>query len=298
LEKEVSQPEVSEDVLSTAKTYTFEAFQLTSPPARLFDSDQPVDIRPRALQVLELLVSHAGSVVSRDELRANLWGAERFVDHQHGINTLLHEVRSVLGDDPQHPRYVETVRGSGYRFVASTLVTEEPLLTRTRDTKIDSRRTLKRIAISALLAVGVVVGVSWGARESLVLVPASTHTVIRIVPMEGAVSAKLARGLCENLKGHLESLLTAGNGHDFELLVGDSNTLADPRSEAVGRVDRVVASTLHVLPDAYRIELELVDPRTSTSSWRRVYELSGTGLEEWPEEASKDLALELYRVTE
>jgi Tol biopolymer transport system component len=77
-----------------------------------------VSIADQPLRVLEVLVEHAGVVVSREQLRARLWPADTFVDFEHGLNAAVKRVRDALGDSADHPRFIETVPKRGYRFVA------------------------------------------------------------------------------------------------------------------------------------------------------------------------------------
>jgi Tol biopolymer transport system component len=77
-----------------------------------------VSIPDQPLRVLEVLVEHAGIVVSRERLRARLWPAETFVDFEHGLNAAVKRLRDALGDSADHPRFMETVPKRGYRFVA------------------------------------------------------------------------------------------------------------------------------------------------------------------------------------
>jgi tetratricopeptide (TPR) repeat protein/cbb3-type cytochrome oxidase subunit 3 len=65
-------------------------------------------------------------VLSRSELRERLWPADTFVDFEDGLNTAMRKLREALRDDPQSPRYIETVRGRGYRLVASVEVVSKP----------------------------------------------------------------------------------------------------------------------------------------------------------------------------
>ena len=66
-------------------------------------------IRPQPWQVLNLLLSRAGDVVSREELHRQLWPSETFVDFEHGLNNSVKELRAVLGDSVSEPRYIETL---------------------------------------------------------------------------------------------------------------------------------------------------------------------------------------------
>src|SRR5580704_3107098 len=70
------------------------------------------------MELLILLLERQGSVVTRQEIVDRLWGKDVFVDTDHGINTAIRKVRQALKDDPDNPRFVQTVTGRGYRFVA------------------------------------------------------------------------------------------------------------------------------------------------------------------------------------
>lgn len=70
------------------------------------------------MELLLLLLERPGELVSREEIAERLWGKDVFLDVDHGINTAIRKVRAALRDDPEKPRFVETVVGKGYRFAA------------------------------------------------------------------------------------------------------------------------------------------------------------------------------------
>lgn len=70
------------------------------------------------LRLLALFLSRPGELITRDEIAACLWKNSESVDQTSGINTALNHLRSCLGDDPAKPKYIETVIGAGYRFIA------------------------------------------------------------------------------------------------------------------------------------------------------------------------------------
>src|SRR5262249_10277139 len=70
------------------------------------------------MELLILLIERRGELVSREEIVERLWGKDVFLDVDNGINTAIRKVRTVLRDDPEKPRFVETVVGKGYRFAA------------------------------------------------------------------------------------------------------------------------------------------------------------------------------------
>jgi TolB-like protein len=67
---------------------------------------------------LKLLVSRPGELVTREELRRQLWPDDTFVDFNNGLNVAIRKIRDALGDVTPSPRFVETERAQGYRFIA------------------------------------------------------------------------------------------------------------------------------------------------------------------------------------
>jgi DNA-binding response OmpR family regulator len=77
-----------------------------------------LDLTPKALAVLEYLMTHPDEVVSRERLLNAVWGWE-YPAGTRTVDTRMAELRRALDDDPASPRFIETVSGEGYRFVAA-----------------------------------------------------------------------------------------------------------------------------------------------------------------------------------
>lgn len=77
---------------------------------------EPERLTLQLARLLEVLLEGGGRVVSREALYRALWG-DTHVDQEHGLNFLVRQLRIALGDDARAPRFVETVRGRGYRFL-------------------------------------------------------------------------------------------------------------------------------------------------------------------------------------
>jgi len=73
----------------------------------------------QSFQILKMLLTRPGELVTREELERELWHADTFVDFEHGLNAAVNKLRQVLGDDADDPRYVETLPHRGYRFIGS-----------------------------------------------------------------------------------------------------------------------------------------------------------------------------------
>ena len=72
----------------------------------------------QAFQVLEMLLSNPGAIVTRADLQQRLWPARTYTDFEHGLNKAVNRLREALRDDAANPRFVETVARRGYRFLA------------------------------------------------------------------------------------------------------------------------------------------------------------------------------------
>ena len=100
------------------KKVHFAEFELDIDRFQLYRQGEPVHLEGLPLQLLIFLAEHSCQVVTRDEIAEALWGKNVFVDVETGINTAIRKVRAALDDDSAQPRYLQTVVGRGYRFVA------------------------------------------------------------------------------------------------------------------------------------------------------------------------------------
>jgi len=100
------------------RIFHFGSFEADAAAGELRKGGLRVKLQQQPYQVLLKLLENCGEVVTREELRNYLWGAETFVDFEHGLNRAVNRVREALGDSADRPRYVETLPGRGYRFIA------------------------------------------------------------------------------------------------------------------------------------------------------------------------------------
>lgn len=97
----------------------FDEFEADPDSGVLRRHGERVKLQDLPFRVLVVLLGRAGTVVTRDTLRAELWGAETFVDAEAGLNTAIAKVRDALGDNADAPRFIETVPKRGYRFIGT-----------------------------------------------------------------------------------------------------------------------------------------------------------------------------------
>jgi Tol biopolymer transport system component/DNA-binding winged helix-turn-helix (wHTH) protein len=77
-----------------------------------------IPLQEQPLEVLAVLLKHAGEVVTREELCQHLWPSDTFVDFDNSLNTAINKIREALGDSTGDPHFVETLPRRGYRFIA------------------------------------------------------------------------------------------------------------------------------------------------------------------------------------
>jgi Tol biopolymer transport system component/DNA-binding winged helix-turn-helix (wHTH) protein len=95
----------------------FGVFEVDLSSGDLRKSGIRIKLQTQPFKLLAILLSQPGEVVSRDELRQQIWGSETVVNFDHSLGTAVNKVREALGDSAEHPHYIETLSKRGYRFI-------------------------------------------------------------------------------------------------------------------------------------------------------------------------------------
>ncbi len=106
-----------ERIAVSSPAIRFDVFELRQDSNELFKGGSKIKLKPQAARVLGILAQRAGEAVPREEIRKAVWGSDTFVDFDQSLNSCITQLRSALGDDPEAPRFIETVPRHGYRFV-------------------------------------------------------------------------------------------------------------------------------------------------------------------------------------
>ena len=96
----------------------FDEFEVDLRGYQLRRSGRTLKLERIPMEVLFLLVERRGQLVTREEIIEKLWGKDVFLDTDNAINTAIRKIRQVLKDDPEQPRFIQTITGRGYRFIA------------------------------------------------------------------------------------------------------------------------------------------------------------------------------------
>jgi DNA-binding winged helix-turn-helix (wHTH) protein/tetratricopeptide (TPR) repeat protein len=114
-----------ERVASSGIIFRFGLFEANPVDGVLSRSGTKVKIQEQPFRLLLLLLERSGEIVTREELRQRLWAEGTYVDFDGSLNVILKRLRAAIGDDPENPRFIETIPRRGYRFIAPVSVVEQ-----------------------------------------------------------------------------------------------------------------------------------------------------------------------------
>ena len=149
---------------SGVRILSFDDFELDVRVGELRKHGVRLRLQGQPLQVLAALLDRSGDVVTHEELRAQIWTADTFVDFDHSLYNAIARLREVLGDSAETPRYIETLPRRGYRFIgpvdggalappSRSAQTEQPRQV-AADLRLTEYRKLLGTTLLALLVVG------------------------------------------------------------------------------------------------------------------------------------------------
>lgn len=96
----------------------FDCFEVDLAAGRLCKRGIRIPLRDKSFALLAALLEHPGELVTREDLRHQLWDDDVFVDFDNNLNTVVGRLREALNDSGEHPRFIETLPRRGYRFIA------------------------------------------------------------------------------------------------------------------------------------------------------------------------------------
>jgi len=298
------------DLTPPSQKVRFEQYELNLQTGDLRKHELRVRLQRQPARLLVLLVSRQGNVVSRDELRKELWPDDTFVDFDHGLNNAINRLREILCDSASEPRFIETIPKLGYRFIASVeqvdspqsalFTTPPPKQTGTNDaigtavSAFPSR--LRPFAIgSALIMTLFLLLLTTGARrtsavrgrfDSIAVIPLANLTGD---PAEEYLSDGMTDALITRL-AQLKSLRVISRTSVMHYKHSDK-TLSQIAHEL--EVSTILEGSVTVSGQHVRLNAQLVDARTDTHLWANTYERDFRDLLELQAELTQAVASEV-----
>ena len=167
----------------------FGPFSFAPSTGELHRDDVRVKLQAQPAKVLAALTRQPGEIVTRDELKTEIWGRDTHVDFERGLNFCIAQIRFALRDSAESPSYVETVPKQGYRFIALVeQLSETPVQVAASGLQAvpqpELRRTWSGRGAAGLSAVGLIVLalIGWASASSsaptIVVVPFYNETAL------------------------------------------------------------------------------------------------------------------------
>src|SRR5712692_2692214 len=138
---------------SNMSVLCFGVFELDLLSDELRTDGLSLKLRPQATKLLALLACHEGQLVTRENIRQQIWNRDTFVDFGKSINLIIRQIRAALGDSPKGPRYIQTVYRRGYRFIAPVQRATSPQRVGPHRVELCSHQSLVGKASKTALAV-------------------------------------------------------------------------------------------------------------------------------------------------
>ena len=111
---------------SASTSYRFGPFEVNAATGELLQQGKRIKLQEQPFRLLVILLENAGAVVTRAELRAHIWPKDTFVDFDGSLRVAVRKLREALGDDADHPHYIETLPKRGYRFLGPAIRQSDP----------------------------------------------------------------------------------------------------------------------------------------------------------------------------
>ena len=300
-------------------------FELDLRSQQLRRAGRTLKIERIPMDLLLLLVEKNGELVTREQIIGRIWGEGVFLDTDNSINGAIRKIRQVLKDDPEQPRFIQTITGRGYRFIAP--VVELPvadLIAQSSGTAVDVSAPVseappiqtpapvavlgihRSVASWRVLLLGVVlllaVGLYMLLRSRSSAARPAGRSMLAVLPFENftgdASQDYFSDGLTEEMISQLGNLDPAHLGVIARTSVMHYKHTQEPMTR-IGQelgVQYVIEGSVRRDSDRVRITAQLIQVKDQSHIWARQYDRNLGDLLALQAEIAQEIANEI-RIT-
>lgn len=303
-----------------ATVLEFGEFTLDRGRFELCRNGRGIALERKPMELLILLVEADGQLVTRSEIAERLWEREVFVDTEHGINTAIRKIRQVLRDDSDEPRFIQTVTGKGYRFIAPIHGLEGeplaagnghtaspaqptfiPLPPSPRKPTAEARRSRFALWLAIPATILAAVGILYGARYLLPRhrLAAANIRSLAVLPLDNLSGDPSQDYLADGMTDELTTMLAK----DSTLRIVSRTSVLEykrahrplPEIARALNVDGIVEGSVSRAGNRVHMTLQLIRADTDSHIWADSYDrdLNDTAL---PDEAAQAIARRLRSI--
>jgi TolB-like protein/DNA-binding winged helix-turn-helix (wHTH) protein/Tfp pilus assembly protein PilF len=249
------------------------------------------------MEVLLFLVQHRGELVTREQLVEKIWGKDVYLDTDNSINGAIRKIRQVLKDEPEQPRFIQTITGKGYRFIApvispvnapvSSADTEPEAVAAVAQSSVgeDSAAWLRRRRVLgiSILATAIVLIAGWGVYRQwfeFQVRPfrSGIRPMLAVLPFENltgdAGQEYFSDGMTEEMITQLGSLDPEHMGVIARTSVMHYKRSQEPLAQIAHElgVQYVLEGSVRRNAERVRITAQLIQMKDQTHLWARQYD--------------------------
>ncbi|HVN07724.1 MAG TPA: winged helix-turn-helix domain-containing protein [Patescibacteria group bacterium] len=297
----------------------FGAFEANLRTRKLYRGNEVVRLQEKPFQVLTALLERAGSVVTREEIRARVWPDDDYLDFDGNLNTALNKLRRALGDLREQPAFIRTIPRTGYLFIAPVAVLPEEVAAESSVELSEPtapipppEKTMETSAVAearhsavrwTYLALGVLLcGLgaltlrflwpysSWASR------PVTGRAVLLVLPIESPGGDSSSADFADGLSDALITRMSGVNSKDLGVIARTTAAQyrnAHKTAEQIGRelhVDYLLEGTVRRDAQRERVFLWLVRTSDQAPVWAETYDRGAQGALSAEDEISAHVA--------
>lgn len=300
----------------------FDEFSLDCDRYELRRNGRTVKLEKIPMELLILLVTKDGHLVTRQEIIDRLWGDDVFVDTEHGINTAVRKIRLALRDDPERPVFLQTVVGKGYRFigqvnvigdpsitqpaamVASTLTTgdSDPSTSKSRESRAAAVQRNRPLSVAALtvvvlfIAAGALVAFNAGGVRDRVFAGNQTSSIhsIAVLPLVNLSGDPSQDYFADGMTDEVITMLAKNTPlHVVSRTSAMQYKTSRKPLRDIGRelgVDGILEGSVERSPNRVHMTVQLIHVSSDTHVWAESYDRDFNGAFSLPEELAQTIA--------
>src|SRR5207247_3596452 len=273
-----------------------EDFELDLRAYQLRRSGRTLKLERIPMEILLLLTEQRRQLVTREQIVERIWGKGIHLDTDNSINGAIRKIRQVLRDDREQPRFIQTITGRGYRFIAPVLEAEEP---RQDATQLRPQPRIRAwltptVTLALLFAAAISVWVVWSRSQTV-----QGKVMLAVLPFQNltgdAGQEYFSDGLTEEMIMQLRSRDPEHQGVIARTSVmhyKNSQTRLDQVERELG-VQYVLAGSVRRDANAVRVAAQLMQAKDRTPIWARQYDRELKGLLTLQGEIAQEIADEI-----
>lgn len=254
----------------------FDVFELDVSAGELRKHGIRLPIQGIPVQILAILAGKPGNLVTRDELRRQLWAEDTFVDFDHSIRNAIARLREVIGDSADSPRYVETLPRRGYRFIGQVVPAVKTAAPATH-AKPTRRQNPSMTFVAAVALCAVLIALGGFAYQRLSQrSPLSRVRSLAILPLENLSrdpeQEYFAEGITEELTTELAQISALKViSHTSAVQYKESKKSMPQIARELG-VDAVIEGAVQRSGDKVSITVQLIEGSSDRHLWAKSFE--------------------------